>query len=66
MQFVRYNISTFIFFHQLAERGMNVVIMSRTKETLNQVAKEIGKSLISLYLAVCRLINLLFVICKST
>uniref|UniRef100_A0A7N6FCN5 Hydroxysteroid (17-beta) dehydrogenase 3 n=1 Tax=Anabas testudineus TaxID=64144 RepID=A0A7N6FCN5_ANATE len=28
----------------LAERGMNVVIMSRTKETLNQVAKEIGET----------------------
>ncbi|XP_069555646.1 17-beta-hydroxysteroid dehydrogenase type 3 isoform X1 [Brachyistius frenatus] len=28
----------------LAERGMNVVIMSRTKETLDQVAKEIGET----------------------
>ncbi|XP_031711984.1 17-beta-hydroxysteroid dehydrogenase type 3 isoform X1 [Anarrhichthys ocellatus] len=27
---------------ELAEQGMNVVIMSRTKETLDQVAKEIG------------------------
>uniref|UniRef100_A0A3P8S642 Hydroxysteroid (17-beta) dehydrogenase 3 n=1 Tax=Amphiprion percula TaxID=161767 RepID=A0A3P8S642_AMPPE len=28
----------------LAERGMNVVIMSRTKATLDQVAKEIGET----------------------
>lgn len=30
---------------QLAEQGMNVVIMSRTKVTLDQVAKEISKNL---------------------
>ncbi|XP_047446888.1 17-beta-hydroxysteroid dehydrogenase type 3 [Mugil cephalus] len=30
--------------HALAERGMNVVIMSRTKDKLDRVAKEIGNS----------------------
>lgn len=29
-------------FYQLAERGLNVVIMSRTKEKLDQLAEEIG------------------------
>lgn len=42
----------FFFFNwllQLAERGMDVVIMSRTKEALDQVAKKISKYLISVY-----------------
>lgn len=37
---LRFNHYAFIF--QLAERGMNVVIISRTKATLDQVAEEIG------------------------
>lgn len=32
-------------FPQLAEQGMNIVIISRTRESLDQVAKEISKNL---------------------
>lgn len=34
--------STIAIASQLAQRGMNIVVMSRTKAKLDQVAKEIG------------------------
>lgn len=40
-------------FPQLAEQGMNVVIMSRTKANLDQVAKKIGESSVFTFFFYC-------------
>lgn len=43
---------------QLAKQGMNVVIMSRTKVTLDQVAKKIGKTFCIYLFLLCLLLKL--------